>query len=156
MNHITRVLLATSAVTILLASCTMHQRTIADSNSRVNFEAKDWTITGAYGGQARVTRVLGIDWARLFMQRAGGHTGSSNSISFPVIGWLAPTQEADRYAMFDLLERHAGYDAMFYPQFKRKRLNVLGIYSRTTSEITARLGKLNVGNGEGDREAGEK
>lgn len=145
-------LLAAAAATMLLGSCTMHQRTIADSNSRVNFEAKDWTITGAYGGQARVTRVLGIDWARLFTQRAGG----VGAVSMPIIGWFTPVLEADKYAMFDLLDRHAGYDAIFYPQFKRKRLNVLGIYSRTTTEMTARLGKLNMGAGEGDREGGEK
>lgn len=149
-----KLLLVAATAATLLSSCSQ-QRTIADSNSRVNFEAKDWTITGAYGGQARVTRVLGIDWERLFNKRAGGITGNSNIISFPIIGWFGPIQEADRYAMFDLLQRHEGYDAMFYPQFKRKRINVLGVYSKTTSEITTRLGKLNVGSAEGDRE-GEK
>lgn len=152
MKKVSGSLLAVCSMAILLSSCTVHQRTIADSNSHVQFVASDWTITPPYGGQARVTRVLGIDWARLFTQRAGGHSGMSNSISFPVIGWLAPTQEADRYAMFDLLEHHTGYDALFYPQFKRKRFNFLGLYSRTTSELTARLGKLNAGTGEGDRE----
>ena len=152
MKKLTQPLLALAAGLLMLSSCTVQQRTIADSNSRVNFEAKDWTITPAYGGQAHVTRIIGIDWSRLFNQRAGG----SSSISMPVVGFLAPTLEADKYAMFDLLQRHAGFDALFYPQFKRKRFNFLGIYSRTTSEVTARLGKLNAGTGEGDRTEGDK
>jgi hypothetical protein len=149
MTKSTKALIAAGAMLLGMSSCTVQQRTIADSNSRVNFTAEDWAITPAYGGKARVTRVLGVDWQRFFTQRQGG----ASSISMPVVGWFQPVREADAYALYDMLNTHTGYDAIFYPQFKRKRLNVLGLYSRTESEVTARLGKLNAGTGEGDRES---
>src|SRR4051812_18888494 len=54
-----------------LSSCTTYQRTMTDSNSRVNFTSKDFAITPSYGGFAQQTRILGIDWARLFTHKEG-------------------------------------------------------------------------------------
>jgi hypothetical protein len=135
---------------LFLSSCSMH-RTIADSNSRVNFTAEDFTITGAYGGQATVTKVLGIDWARLFNKRTGS-VGSVTGFSVPVVGSLFAGDRADEYALYDLLQRHPGYDAVFYPKFQRKHINILCIYSRSKSQVNARLGKLKVDAGDGDVE----
>ena len=145
-------LLATAAIVLFMSSCTTYHRTIADSNSRVNFTPKDFTITPPYGGQATVTKVLGIDWARLFTKRTGSFDNGLTSISIPVVGGLLNPTTADDYAMFDLLKRHPKYDAVFYPQFKRKGFNLLGIYARYRSTVTARLGRLNVAAGEGDEE----
>lgn len=141
-----KALLGAGALALSMSSCSLHQRTVADSNARVNFTSDDWAITPAYSGHARVTRIIGIDWERLFTKRSGG----VRQVSMPIIGWFQPVREADAYALYDLLKTHTGYDAVFYPQFKRSRLNVLGLYSRTETEISARLGKLNAGTGEGD------
>lgn len=144
-----------AAALLLLSSCTSYQRTIADSNSRVNFTAKDWAITAPYGGQASVTKILGIDFARLFTTRTGA-SGSVTS-SIPIIGSYVHMYTADDYAMYDLLQRHPGFDAAFYPQFKRKSFNFLGIYSHSTSEVKARLGKLTAaGASNGDSEGDDK
>ncbi len=136
-----------------LSSCTTYQRTMADSNSRVNFTSKDFAITPAYGGFAQQTRILGIDWARLFTHKEGSINdgmGGANAFSIPVVGSLVNPTSVDAYALYDLMKTHKGYDAIFYPHFIRKHFNLLGIYSHTKVEVKARLGKLQVGTGEGD------
>lgn len=134
---------------LAMGSCTSYHRTIADSNSHVEFESKDWTITAPYGAQGEVTRILGVDWARLFKSKTGS-IGGAGAFSIPIVGSFVMPTSADEYAMYDLLKRYPGYDAIFYPQFKRKTFNFLGIYVHSTSEVKARLGRLQVGNGDGD------
>lgn len=148
---------ALAASAMLLSSCSTYQRTMADSNSRVNFTASDFAITPPYAGQATQTRIIGIDWARLFTQRSGEITrgGGGGSFSIPIIGSILQPSSVDNYALYDLMKTHPNYDAVFYPQFKRKTFNVLGIYSRTRVEVKARLGKLNAGTGEGDPNSSE-
>jgi len=149
----TQALTAACAV-VLFSSCTTYQRTMTDSNSRVNFTSKDFTITPAYGGYAQQTRIIGIDWARLFRHKEGEITNSmgmgASSFSIPVIGSVLNPTSVDAYALYDLMKAHPNYDAVFYPQFKRKHFNFLGIYSHTKVEVKARLGKLEAGTGEGD------
>lgn len=149
------ILLAASAgFVLLMSSCTASHRTIADSNSRVNFTSKDFTITPVYGGEATVVKVLGIDWSRLFTKKTGYIGDGTSSFSIPLVGAVLSPTTADQYALYDLLKRYPKYDAVFYPQFKRKKLNVLGVYSRSHSTVKARLGKLITNTGEGEEEQG--
>lgn len=133
-NFKNQALIAASAV-VLFSSCTTYQRTMTDSNSRVNFTSKDFTITPAYGGAASQTKIIGIDWARLFKRKEGEITNSmgmgAGSFSIPVIGSILSPTSVDAYALYDLMKAHPNYDAVFYPQFKRKHFNFLGIYSHT-------------------------
>ena len=144
-----RLLSVAAAAALLLSSCTNYHRTIAESNSRVNFEPDDFTITAPYGGQATVVKVLGIDWQRLFKAKTGG-VGNVTGFSIPIIGGLLNSDHSTEYAMYDLLQRHPGYDAVFYPQIKKKGFNFLWIYSKTQCEVKARLGKLNLETNDGD------
>jgi len=156
-RYMRNLLLAASAsIVLLMSSCTAYHRTIADSNSRVNFTAKDFSITPVYGGEATVVKVLGIDWSRFFTKRAGYIGNEASSISIPLVGAVLNPTTADQYALYDLLKRYPKYDAVFYPQFKRKKLNVLGIYTRSQSTVKARLGKLITNTGEGEEEQGNQ
>lgn len=141
---------ATASAALLSTSCRTYQRTISDSNSRVNFTAEDFTITPPYQGYAQQTKILGIDFARLFTMRSGT-VGSVTGFSIPVIGSVLFGNPVDGYAMYDLLKKHPGYDAVFYPQFERKGFNFLFIYERNKVQVRARLGKLEAGTGDGDR-----
>lgn len=144
------ILLAAAAAGLLFTSCRTYQRTLSDSNSRVEFTSEDFTITPPYQGYAQQTKILGIDWARLFTQRSGS-VGSVTGFSIPVIGSVLLGNPVDGYALYDLLKKHPGYDAVFYPQFERKGFNFFYIYERNKVQVRARLGKLDVGTGEGDR-----
>lgn len=143
-------LLAAASAAILFTSCRTYQRTIADSNSRVEFTSEDFTITPPYQGYAEQTKILGIDWARLFTVRSGG-VGAVTGFSIPIIGSVMLGNPVDGYALYDLLKKHPGYDAVFYPQFERKGFNFLFIYEKNKVQVRARLGKLEAGTGEGDR-----
>lgn len=143
-------LIAAASAVLLLTSCRTYQRTISDSNARVEFDSEDFTITPPYQGYAQVTKVFGIDWERLFTVRSGS-VGAVTGFSVPVIGSVMLGNPVDGYALYDLLKNHPGYDAVFYPQFERKTSSFLLIYQRTKVQVRARLGKLDVGTGEGDR-----
>ena len=146
-----RSLLLLAAFATLLSSCTAYQRTISDSNARVEFIAEDFVITPPYQGFAQQTKILGIDWARLFTQRSGS-VGQVTGFSIPFVGAAFSGNPVDGYALFDLLKSHPGFDAVFYPQFERKHFNFFYIYERSKVQVRARLGKLQVGTGEGDKE----
>ena len=143
-------LLAAASAAILLTSCRTYQRTIADSNSRVEFVAEDFTITPPFQGYAQETKIFGIDFARLFTIRSGS-VGAVTGFSIPIVGSVMLGNPVDGYALYDLLKKHPGYDAVFYPQFERKGFNFFYIYSRTKVQVRARLGRLEAGTGEGDR-----
>lgn len=135
-------LIASMGCALLLASCTVHQRMIADSSSRVNFTEKDFSITPVYSGEATVVRVFGIDWG-FFIKRGSGYIGNEvSAISVPLAGTVLRPNKADQYALHDLLKRHPEYEVVFYPQFKRKKWSIPGIYSRTHTTVQARLGRL--------------
>jgi hypothetical protein len=143
-------LLAAASAVLLLTSCRTYQRTIADSNSRVEFTAEDFTITPPFQGYAEETRIFGIDFERLFTMRSGS-VGAVTGFSIPIIGSVSGANPVDGYALYDLLQKHPGYDAVFYPQFERKSSRFLYIYQRSKVQVRARLGKLEAGTGEGDR-----
>lgn len=145
-----RSLLFIAASAAIFSSCKSYQRTIADSNSRVEFVAEDFTITPPYQGYAQQTRILGIDFARLFTVRDGS-VGSITGFSIPLVGSVLGGDPVDGYALYELLKSHPGYDAVFYPQFERKGFNFLFIYQRSKVQVKARLGRLNVGTGDGDK-----
>lgn len=125
----------------VLTGCESYHHSMREPAALVELKAADFEISDAFVGIDTVTRVLAVDWEHLFGVETLG--ASSNGIDLPIIG---QTVNGDaRYALYDLMQKHPGYDVIFYPQVEvHKKAPVLGtdIFSVTVYKVTARLGKL--------------
>lgn len=141
-----------AVVMLIASSCTNINKSMREPNMRLNFEKKDFTLSDQVTGEATQTKILGIDFQRLFLKESGS-TKSDNIVaafpinlaSIPVIGGFLVDQ-ASGYALWDMMKKNPGYDVVLYPQFETtiKRPIGLGfIYKVTTVKATARLAKLN-------------
>jgi len=144
-------LTAAIAFTSLISSCTVMNKSMREPYSRVDFVKSDFTISDQTSGVGKTTKVLCIDWYRLFhSEDAGTVVGESggkliNFSKIPVVGGFI-TDKTANYALYDMMNKAPGYDIVFYPQFEtRIRKPILGlgfIYKKTTVKATARLAKF--------------
>jgi hypothetical protein len=140
-------------VAALLSSCTSVNKSMREPNTRLNLERKDFTLSDQVTGEATCTKILGIDFARLFLKESGG-TQNDNAMApmlpislsmIPVIGGFV-TDATAGYALYDMMKKNPGYDVVLYPQFEttvKRPIGIGFIYKVTTVKTTARLGKLN-------------
>lgn len=127
------ILLAVTAVAA--TSCSTTLKTMKEPVVQFQLNAHDYELSEQVSGEAVVTRVLGIDWARIFTNRFG-------AVTSPIYGITTTATLDDMYAVYDLLEKHPGYDFVMYPQFTTVSDGIEGIYVTKTIKVTARLGKL--------------
>ena len=120
-------------VALIASSCSAINQTMREPNVRFDLNSSDYVLSDAVTGEADVTLVFGIDWARLFKSTAG-------AISYPVVGAILPS--TTNYAIYDLMSKNPGYDFIMYPQVYTKETNVIGIVITRHIKVTARLGKL--------------
>ncbi|MBA3681284.1 MAG: hypothetical protein H0W73_08995 [Bacteroidetes bacterium] len=140
------------AAGIFLTSCTNINKSMREPNTRLNLEKKDFTLSDQVTGEATSTKIIGIDFKRLFLKETGTHVNDNASsvlpfslASIPVLGGIIVDATAG-YALHDMMQKNPGFDVVFYPQYETtvKRPIGLGfIYKVTTVKATARLGKLN-------------
>lgn len=142
------------ATSLFFASCTSVNKSMREPNTRVNLEKKDFTLSDQVTGEAKTTQILGIDFQRLFNKKSGTVNKDGvasplglgiNIASIPVIGGYVINPTAS-YALHDIMEKHTGYDVVFYPQYEvtvKRPIGLGFIYKVTTVKATARLGKLN-------------
>jgi hypothetical protein len=132
---------------IYLSSCTTINKSMREANVRVELNKNDFTLSDQFSAEAKSTKILGIDFARLFLKKTGNSSGGSGALnlaSIPVIGTVV-VDRTSNYALYDIMTNNPGYDVVFYPQYETKvvRPLILGfLYSTTTVKATARLGKL--------------
>jgi hypothetical protein len=119
-----------------------------EPNVRVQLEKSDFTLSGQVSAEASTTKILSIDFNRLFNKKTGTIEGSQtiSLASIPVVGTVLGDKTAN-YALYDLMNANSGYDVIFYPQYEtrisRPFLGLGFIYKKITVKATARLGKLN-------------
>jgi hypothetical protein len=126
----------------------------------------DFELSDQVHAQATTTRVLGIDWNRLFRWESAaigtdlsqgiglptggvsaGGTADGVNIAYnvianlPVIGSIIKGNTAS-YALSNLMRDTPGYDVILYPQYYRTIRGFAPIYTKTEVKVTARLGKL--------------
>jgi hypothetical protein len=146
MNNLKFLFLACSI--LLLASCATMNKSMREPNVRVQLEKSDFTISGQVSAEASTTKILSIDFNRLFNKKTGTIEGSQtiSLASIPVVGTVLGDKTAN-YALYDLMNANSGYDVIFYPQYEtrisRPFLGLGFIYKKITVKATARLGKLN-------------
>ena len=135
-------LLLVCVVTMLMAtSCHTYRHNMREPNVRFEFNSNDIELSSQLTAEAVVTRVLGIDWQRLFGKVEVGTTPFTAEI--PIIGSFVTT--GANYALYKLMQENPGYDVVVYPQVESyRKAPVLGtdLFSKTTYKVTARLGKL--------------
>lgn len=137
---------------VFLTNCTNINRSMREPNTRLNLEKKDFTLSDQVTGEATSTKILSIDFKRLFLKESGIHNNDNimpslpiNFASIPVIGSFIMDPTAG-YALYDMMKKNPGYDVVFYPQYEATIKRPIGIgflYKVTTVKATARLGKLN-------------
>ncbi len=147
-----KILLSISvAATLFMTSCTVNSRMMREPNTRLNLVKSDFTISEQFSAEAEQTKILGIDFARLFKKEYGftsrdGMGGGSLLTSLPIVGNVlansANASAVQNYAMFNIMQDHKGYDVVFYPQFETSSFSFLGLYRKTKVKVTARLAKL--------------
>jgi len=120
-----------------------------EPNARIEFNKNDFTLSEQVTAEATETKIIGIDFSRLFTQKTGVAAGNSAIAiplsSIPAIGSLM-FNRVTNYALYTLMQNNPGYDVVFYPQYETKIQRPIGIgffYKITTVKTTARLGKLN-------------
>ncbi|MDD2386848.1 MAG: hypothetical protein PHP52_08705 [Bacteroidales bacterium] len=138
------------AAIAIFSSCTTYNHSMREPNARVELEKSDFTLSEQVSAEATSTKIIGIDWARLFTKKTGvvegGASASISLASIPVVGNMVADKTAN-YALYELMSGNPGYDVVFYPQYETKVFKpILGIgffTTITTVKTTARLGKLN-------------
>ena len=140
-----------SAIT-LFTSCTGLNKSMRETNVRVNLTKSDFELSPQVSGEATATKILGIDFKRLFHKTGASITGGAfapaspipSIASIPVIGGLL-TDATSGYALYELMKSTPGYDVVFYPTYETKVERPIGIgflFKITTVKVTARLGKF--------------
>ena len=148
-----RKLLFLAVFALTLASCTSINKSMREPNARMEWEKNDFEYSNLVSATAQSTKIVGIDFSRLFEQKTGNVKKDETSISLstgttiiakvPVIGNFISDKTAN-YALHRLMEENPGYDVVFYPQYTTtvERPIGIGIFTITTVEVTARLAKI--------------
>lgn len=61
----------------LFSSCTMYNKTMREPNVLFDLKKSDLTLSDQVTAEAKSTRIFGIDFERLFLQKTGYTQGSS-------------------------------------------------------------------------------
>jgi hypothetical protein len=137
------------AVIVTFSSCTTLNHSMREPNTRLNLNKSDFSLSEQVTAEATCTKIIGIDFKRLFTKETGTVESGALSVSLasiPVIGTYVADRTAN-YALYNLMTANPGYDVVFYPQYETKVIKpILGIGFITTItkvKTTARLGKLN-------------
>ncbi|MFQ3579040.1 MAG: hypothetical protein SNJ71_02735 [Bacteroidales bacterium] len=129
---------------LVLSSCTSINKSMREPYAKVDFVKSDFTFSEQLSAQATSTKILGIDFERLFMKKTGSIGGGEIFGIYYIIGNIISDKTAN-YALYNLMEENKGYDVIFYPQYETKVDRPLGIgflFKITTVKTTARLAKI--------------
>ena len=139
--------LAAVLMAMTLASCSMTNQSMREPYSRIDFKRDDFTISAQVSAEAKSTKILFIDWERLFTKKMGnvegGGSGGFSLASLPIIGNIISNKTAN-YALYELLQKNPGNDIILYPQYEiKKRCPILiPIFTITEVKVTAKLAKI--------------
>lgn len=153
-------------LSVVFTSCPISSRSMKSSPDYLLLNRTDFELSDQVKAEATTTRVLGVDWARLFRwesaavgadlsQSSGLPTGTVSAsgngnitsigynifANLPIIGSIIKGNTA-AYALSNLMRDTPGYDVILYPQYYRTIKGFPPFYSKTKVKITARLGRL--------------
>lgn len=131
-----RLVLVLAIACLFLGSCNVYHHSMRNANSYLELYANDLEFSETVSGEATVTRILGIDWSRLF--------GKTEIGTAPYIGGII-IANGENFALYNLMKNNPGYDVIMYPQVEvQRKAPILGtdLYSKTTYKVTARMARL--------------
>lgn len=131
--------------TVTLVSCKSTQIGMANADTQLQLRKFDLDITDQKTATAMVTKIIGIDFQRLFNVDGANYSrnGYAAGLAIPVIGAEIVTSD-QAYALRNLINDHMGteYDMIMYPKFQRKMVTYFGFYTVTETTVTARFARL--------------
>lgn len=144
-----KALILTFSIILLGAGCTSVHKTMREPNAYMELSLEDFTLSEQVTAEATSTKILYVDWQRLFRTEKASVRGAEsmliNLASIPVMGNYIFDQTAN-YALYELMVQNPGYDVVIYPQYEtitEKPVLGIGFFKiKTTVKVTARLGKL--------------
>jgi hypothetical protein len=149
-NQVLHTFFLVGLVIALFSGCTGINQSMREPNSHMQWHKADFSYSGQVSASASTTKILMIDWARLFKKTGGTVEGGGTMLpslaSLPVIGNVLSDRTAS-YALYELMQANPGYDVIFYPQYettvKRPIIGLGFIMTKTDVKVTARLAKIN-------------
>ncbi|MBI3501881.1 MAG: hypothetical protein HY063_08810 [Bacteroidetes bacterium] len=141
----TKMVIFTLILAIGFSSCTLNSRMMREPNARMEWKKDDFTFSAQVTGEATSTKIIGIDFARLFKKDVGSTQGGEVSAGIPIIGPILQKFIGDKtvsYAIYDMMQKNQGYDVILYPSVEIHKTGIPIIYTTTKAKVAARLGKL--------------
>lgn len=151
-------------IPILFSSCSIMDRTMQTPNYHIEFYKADFDYSEQVVAEATITRILCIDWSRVFNWNAATISNSTDASSAgigvslsavvpiePIVGMISTfvpvlgeqaKGKINAYALYNLMADNPGYDVVIYPQYETKKYIIPFIYSKRTAKVTARLAKI--------------
>ena len=133
-------------------------------NYHIEFYKADFDYSEQVVAEATITRILCIDWSRVFNWNAATISNSTDASSAgigvslsavvpiePIVGMISTfvpvlgeqaKGKVNAYALYNLMADNPGYDVVIYPQYETKKYIIPFIYSKRTAKVTARLAKI--------------
>ncbi|HEX2900791.1 MAG TPA: hypothetical protein VHS96_13805 [Bacteroidia bacterium] len=147
-KHLFPFLFVATVVMAIFSGCTSTNVSMREPSAHMQWHKADFSYSGQVSAEASTTRILMIDWARLFKKETGTVTGTAAGLidlaNIPVIGSVLSDRTAN-YALYKLMQDNPGYDVVFYPQYEVKN-SYPGpfriFFQKTDVKVTARLAKI--------------
>ena len=145
MKNLNQLFLILISITFI-SSCSTTKVTMKGVSPVIELERSDFDISKQLSAEASETKIVGIDFKRLFSSKSASIDGEAiSAASIPVVGSYLSSFAKD-YALYNLVEENKGYDVVLYPQFHTKRtcpfLGICLLTDITKVTVTARLGKI--------------
>ncbi len=135
-----KIILLVVSAAILASSCTTMTRSMKTPMNYVEFEKDDFEFSDQLTGEATQTKILGIDFARLFTKKYG-EIENLFSVDIPIIGNMT-SGVVNLYALYNMMNDNPGYDVVFYPTYESKVSGIPILFTTTNVKVKARLGKV--------------
>lgn len=137
-------LIILASLALFLGSCSSKNIGMMNANTELQLRKFDLDITEQRTASLTVTRILGIDFSRLFNVEGAGFDKNGSAL-IPIVGlpgMTGPSVE-ERYVLRKLIDDNSGtsYDMIMYPKFEMHKKNMIFI-STTDVKVTARFATL--------------
>lgn len=135
-------------IALIFCDCSSTRVSMSNPSPLIEFKRDDFQISNQATAEAIETKIVGIDFERIFSSKSGSFDGGNqiSAASIPVLGSYVSSFAKD-YALFNLMDENPGYDMVLYPQFKIKKVcPLIGICFLTQINkvrVTARLARIN-------------
>jgi hypothetical protein len=126
--------------------CRTAGNAVASQNILYEFGRNDMDVSDQKTAEATSTKILGIDFARLFNKESGnfnseGYVGVVKG-QIPVVGIIINPTRVQNYALYNLFKSEPSYDFVLYPRFEQETKGIPFIFTTTKAKVTAKLGKI--------------